>query len=248
MKRFFTFIICIVTACAFFCSGCNTPSNTVPKRCPVSLPGYSFPACSVEERQICRLDAGDPSAPLVLYIGGIHGNEKTGISLCWDLAEGIADSSIDISGKRVIIIPVFNPDGTAANTRYNINGVDLNRNYPAENRQVSKVNGLEPVNQPESRFIYELILDEKPEKIIVLHEALDCIDYDGPGKQLAEQMAAVCPLEVKKLGARPGSLGAWAGETLGIPIICVEFSEADSKLSDGQLWQRYKEMMLAPLD
>jgi murein peptide amidase A len=243
-----TFVICIFIICAFLCCGCQSPARVSAEAGTQGLLSYSFPARSVQGRQICRLDAGNPTDPAVLYIGGIHGNEKTGISLCWDLAEGIADSSIDISGRRVIIIPVFNPDGVAANLRYNANGVDLNRNYPALNREASEVNGVEPINQPESKYIHELILAEQPESIVVFHGYLNCIDYDGPGRELAEKMAAVSPLEVKKLGARPGSLGAWAGETLGIPIICVEFSESDSRLSDKQLWQRYKAMTLSVID
>lgn len=33
------------------------------------------------------------------------------------------------AGTRIIVIPSANPDGTAANTRYNARNVDLNRNY-----------------------------------------------------------------------------------------------------------------------
>ena len=60
-------------------------------------------------------------------------------------------------------------------------------------------------------------------------------------------MAQYCALPVKKVGARPGSLGSYAGVTLGIPIITFEMTEADSKLNSEAIWQKYGRALLAAI-
>ena len=64
---------------------------------------------------------------------------------------------------------------------------------------------------------------------------------------LAERMGQYCALPVKKLGARPGSLGSYAGVTLGIPIITFEMTQADSELNTEALWQKYGKALLAAI-
>jgi len=58
-------------------------------------------------------------------------------------------------------------------------------------------------------------------------------------------MARYCDLPVRKLGARPGSLGSYAGENLRIPIITFELPcDADS-LDSKSLWTRYGSALIA---
>ena len=122
----------------------------------------------------------------------------------------------------VWIAPDLNPDGVAAGTRHNAHGVDLNRNFEAANRENSRQYGMVGLSEPESRALHGLIVTYRPDRIISIHQPLRCIDYDGPASGLARVMVAECDLPLQKLGARPGSLGAYAGATLGIPIITVE--------------------------
>jgi protein MpaA len=82
--------------------------------------------------------------------------------------------------------------------------------------------------------------------VISIHQPVDCIDYDGPGKRLAEAMAAQCPLMVKKLGGRPGSFGSFVGETLGKPIITLELPE-NAGMDAKKLWNTYGDAMIAAL-
>ena len=53
--------------------------------------------------------------------------------------------------------------------------------------------------------------------------------------------------DVKKLGARPGSLGSYAGVDLGIPIITFEMLQNDSGLDSDTLWQRYGKALVAAI-
>ncbi|MBW1939433.1 MAG: hypothetical protein JRI67_11870, partial [Deltaproteobacteria bacterium] len=87
----------------------------------------------------------------------------------------------------------------------------------------------------------------EPDRIVSIHQPLSCIDYDGPARMLADHMGQYCALPVKKLGAKPGSLGSYAGITLGIPIITFEMTEADSKLNSLALWQKYGKALLAAI-
>jgi protein MpaA len=142
---------------------------------------------------------------------------------------------------------VANPDGLANNTRYNAKGVDLNRNFEAANRFNSKQTGLVALSEPEARVIRQLIQQYNPDRIVSIHQPLSCIDYDGPARMLADRMGQYCPLPVKKVGARPGSLGSYAGVTLGLPIITFEMTQADSKLDSAALWRKYGRALLAAI-
>lgn len=78
------------------------------------------------------------SAKEVVYIdGGHHGNEYLGTSLAWLTAKWYIDGwaegkqeVIDVlQNTEVHVLIMLNPDGNDIDTRWNINQVDLNRNY-----------------------------------------------------------------------------------------------------------------------
>jgi protein MpaA len=200
---------------------------------------------SVEGRPIECLRLGD--GPAVLYIATIHGDEAAGTPLLQRLAEVLNAEPRRRVGHSVYLIPVANPDGFAANERGNVRGIDLNRNFPADNWRASSRNGVAPLGQPEARALHDLIEQIQPVAIISIHQPLRCLDYDGPGRELAQAMAAACDLPVRKLGGRPGSLGSYAGETLGIAIVTVELPRSADNLSTDDLWDRYGDMLLVPL-
>jgi protein MpaA len=60
-------------------------------------------------------------------------------------------------------------------------------------------------------------------------------------------MAKYCDLPVKKLGAKPGSLGSYAGLTLAIPIITLELQQSDSQFGPESLWRKYANTLLAAI-
>ncbi len=182
-----------------------------------------------------------------LILSAIHGNEDAGTPLVNRLSRHLQKNTPLLIGRRVVIIPVLNPDGRAARVRYNAHGVDLNRNFESNNRVNNQTNGLGALSEPETKILVDIINEYRPNKIVALHQPLACVDYDGPGLRLAQAMAEACPLPVKKLGARPGSLGAYSGETLHIPTITLEMNAADSNLSDQALWDMYGQSLLAAI-
>ena len=209
-----------------------------------AVPRFRMLGRSVQGRPILAQVFGD-GANTTLFIATIHGNEAVGTPLMSLLADHLADHPELLKDRCVVVVAVANPDGMAARTRENVRGVDLNRNFEAGNRINNRTNGLGALSEPESRAIRAVIQEFSPDRIITLHQPLNCIDYDGPAKALAARMARYCRLPVKKLGARPGSLGSYTGEELGIPTITMELPATASKLSEQALWDQYGETVLA---
>ncbi|HQE27694.1 MAG TPA: DUF2817 domain-containing protein [Phycisphaerae bacterium] len=181
---------------------------------------------------------------IILILATIHGNETAGTPLVRKLSEYLVAYPEILEGKRVILVPVANPDGMAANRRTNARGVDLNRNFPAWNYSATGNHGAQPLSEPESRALHELIVKYPPRRIISIHQPLNCIDYDGPAEGLARAMATSSRLPLKKLGSLAGSLGSFAGISLNTPIITVEFARSADDLSPETLWARYGRMLL----
>jgi protein MpaA len=180
-------------------------------------------------------------------IATIHGNEAAGTPLVAKFEEWLKSNPTELDGRRVVIMPVANPDGFAENIRFNENGVDLNRNFPAGNWGGANVKpGASPLSEPESRALMRVLCQYFPNRAVSIHQPLNCIDYDGPAEKMAEAMAAKCQLPVKKLGSRPGSLGSFFGVTLGKPIITLELP-ADAGMDGEKLWHEYGEALIAAL-
>lgn len=146
--------------------------------------------------------------------------------------------------SRILIVPVANPDGHSVKRRLNRNGVDLNRNFPADNRRNQKRYGDQALSEPESRALHGLIEAQQSDVMVSIHQPVTCVDYDGPesAKILAKRMADACNLPLKKLGSRPGSLGAYFGETLRRPIITLELPPLTPK-DPSKLYARYGEAL-----
>ncbi len=208
--------------------------------------GKSFDGRPIE----CIVHGTGPD--VLMVIATIHGNEAAGTPLVAAFSEWLTTHPNELVGRQVVIIPVANPDGFAANERFNARGVDLNRNFPAGNWKEEKVekvslHGHAPLSEPESRILMQLVSRYYPNRLVSIHQPLECVDYDGPGQPLAEAMGAVCPsLPVKKLGGRPGSFGSFVGESLGRPIITLELPK-EAGMDSQQLWQTYGESLIAAL-
>jgi len=193
---------------------------------------------SIEKRPITYTVLGQ--GPDVIFIlAAIHGNENAGTPIVNRLERYLQQNPELLKGRKVLLLPVANPDGVARNNRYNARGIDLNRNFPASNRINSYRFGYSALSEPEARAIALLIQQYAPDRIVSIHQPLACIDYDGPSRALAARMAEHCNLPLKKVGAKPGSLGSYAGITLDIPIITLELPRAADKLNQEHLWQQY---------
>lgn len=230
-----------VTGCQWQPKDPYAPVIATPQLIRSETLGYS-----VQERPIDLISIGSGENK-ILIIATIHGNENAGTPLVGRLLNELKTRSALLEGRTVLIVPIANPDGYALDTRGNASGIDLNRNFPASNRIDNEVHGLGGLTEPESTVLHDLILIEEPSHIVTIHQPLYCLDYDGPGEDIAKHMGRYCSLPVKKLGSRPGSLGSFAGVEQNIPIITMELAKEDSELTVAQLWTRYGYALLAAI-
>jgi protein MpaA len=201
--------------------------DAAPAATSSSVVGRSLEGHPIEYRRWGR------ERPRVMFIATIHGDEPAGTPLLKRLERALDERPELRAGRSVLIVPLANPDGLAQGRRGNARGVDLNRNFPAGNWKERRVNGTAPLSEPESLALNELIQRYRPDRIISIHQPLACIDYDGAARDLAQAMSGAGNLPVRKLGARSGSLGSYAGLTLGIPA--------------PTLWRRYGPLLLTAI-
>ena len=249
MRKLINFIL--ITG--VFLSGCAGPQKSNIDKLIISSPyhaasqwvgRYHVVGTSVENRQIECLVLGE-GEDVALIMASIHGNENVGTPLVLQLTEYLQQHRHLLRGRKIVLLPVANPDGVFYNCRFNAHGVDLNRNFQAANRRNNAQFGQTALSEPEARVIEQLIRQYAPDRIVTIHQPLSCIDYDGPGEAMANCMARYCDLHIRKLGAKPGSLGSYAGETLGIPIITFELPNRHGGFNSEQLWERYGAALIA---
>ena len=81
------------------------------------------------------VDAALASAPVILWLSGnVHGNEESGADASLDALYNLAardDCVVDdiLANAVVVILPIQNPDGREEQTRRNLNGFDMNRDW-----------------------------------------------------------------------------------------------------------------------
>jgi len=249
-KNYFVILLVCCALAILVLSGCAEPVRypEVVSELPSAevLVQRQIVGTSVDNRPIECIMLGQ--GPDVIFIlATIHGNEPAGTPLVRQLSKYLQQNTQLLTGKKVVLLPVANPDGLYSNSRFNANGVNLNRNFATDNRINKRKFGYKALSEPETRTIEKLISKYKPDRIVSIHQPLACIDYDGSAYSLANEMAQHCELPIKKLGAKPGSLGSYAGLTLGIPIVTFEMFQNDSSLNDDVLWQRYGAALLSAI-
>lgn len=180
----------------------------------------------------------------IFILAAIHGNEQAGTRLVESLSDYLCRHPRLVEGRCVVLMPVANPDGVERNIRGNSYGVDLNRNFATANHVQSARHGEEPLSEPESRIIAAVIRQWQPDRILSLHQPLNCLDYDGQSEVLAEFLAGHGSLPLKKLGSLPGSLGSYAAER-NIPIVTLELPRAADQEDTNSLWNTYGRYLLA---
>ncbi|CNE06323.1 murein peptide amidase A [Yersinia rohdei] len=177
--------------------------------------------------------AANPTANTGLIIAGTHGDESAAI-----VALSCALRSISPQQQRHHVILAVNPDGCQLGLRANANGVDLNRNFPAQNwqsgdtvyrwnsaaeaRDVVLSTGEHAGSEPETQALCTLIAQLSPRWVVSFHEPLACIE-DPASSALGARLAAnfALPLVTTVGYATPGSFGSWCAE-LDLPCITAE--------------------------
>ena len=132
----------------------------------------------------------------VLIAGVIHGDEPDGEYLINRYLSNKTDTK-----NRLLFIPCLNPDGKAQNKRTNANNVDINRNFPAKNWELTEkgdfFGGEKPASEVETQFLIYIIERYVPDLIITLHEPYSVVNYDGPAKSEAQKISDITGYKVE---------------------------------------------------
>jgi len=155
---------------------------------------------SVQGRTIWGLKITDnptveEDEPEVRICGCHHGNELMSVELplllAWYLVDNYgSDPYIEglVDDRETWIIPMVNPDGREANTRYNANGIDLNRDYGYMWGVYSDC-----YTQPETRAIRTHALDNNFVLSLSFHTSGDIVNYiwNYKGQPVADNAVVV---------------------------------------------------------
>ena len=154
----------------------------------------------------------DAAARKLLLVGCIHGNECAGIAILSALERRRIPA-----GVQLWLVPEMNPDGTAADTRQNAHGVDLNRNFPFQWQRVTDPtydSGPRAGSEPETRAAMALIRRIKPAVTIWYHQHMDLVDMAGGDRGVARRYAQLSGLAATCLAFLPGTAPSWSNHLL----------------------------------
>ena len=211
----------------------SAPATQAPTPTPTPVPTpvlvnrtitFGF---SVHGRPLTATEIGNPaSIHRVLIVGSIHGDELAGDQIAAALKIATPRTDADLW-----IVPMLNPDGAAAHTRQNANGVDLNRNFayrwqPINHRGSLDYSGPAPLSEPESAAAATLIDRIRPTLAIWFHQHLAVVDDSEGPVAIERRFSALVGLPLARLTDYPGSVAGWQNFTFGPTAFVVELAAA----------------------
>lgn len=129
---------------------------------------------SVEGRsiEIATLGQGDWR---LLVVAGLRGDDQTSIALVERWAVHLSSPQATPRGATITLVRDANPDGRARRQRANAHGVELDHNFSASNWRKLPSNGQWlsgrlPESEPETRALSDLIVQQRPDAVLVLED------------------------------------------------------------------------------
>jgi len=202
--------------------------------------GYSETGKVIEGYEI-----GSGEDCLFLF-AAIHGNEMGTAALLNQLVLEIAlNPKLVSETKKLIIIPVANPDGYYERTdNLNANGVNLNLNFGTFDWQPygpeGNFAGLAPFSENESQVIKQVVEQYQPSVMISFHSHGNLISPEAgeSSLELAKWYADHTGYAYFEDWDYPGTATKWFVETINKPAITVEISkdlQSDWEINKGVL-------------
>ncbi|HET9102066.1 MAG TPA: M14 family zinc carboxypeptidase [Solirubrobacteraceae bacterium] len=168
---------------------------------------------SVQGRPLVAWTYGSPRARRrIMIIGCIHGNECAGLAITSALRRRAVPR-----GVQLWVVPEANPDATAAGTRKNAHGVDLNRNFPYRWAPITTPvydAGPRPASEPETRALMALVRRVRPAVTITYHQHMDLVDESGGDLGVERRYAQLSGLRPTCLTFLSGVETRWSNHLL----------------------------------
>lgn len=122
----------------------------------------------------------EEAEPEIQWVGCHHGDETISVEVPYYIAEHLlenygTDPEVTwlVDNREFWIIPMLNPDGHTAGSRYNAQGTDLNRNYLCPCR----CNAGTAFSAPESRALRDFNVGMNPVTSLTFHSGAVCVNY-----------------------------------------------------------------------
>ena len=152
----------------------------------------------------------------VLVVGAVHGNEPVSPPTVRALVD--ADIAPDV---ELWLLPELNPDGVAAGTRCNANGVDLNRNFPWA--WMPEDGGPGPLSEPESAAAVALVDRIEPDLVVWVHQPYGYVSSIATtDDRFEEAWAAGSGTRVRPDVTQHGGGESWTALEAGLPSMLIE--------------------------
>ncbi len=173
---------------------------------------------SVEGRPIRSVTIGNGVQRVFMW-SQMHGNESTTTKAVLDLMNFLAsntDAALKIRQQCTIrILPILNPDGANAYTRFNANQIDLNRDAQNRSQPESQIlraefDSFKPnfcFNLHDQRTIYNVGGSSKPATVSFLAPAHDAMRTISKTRKVSMQLIAAMNETLQKI--IPGQVGRY---------------------------------------
>ncbi|MEI7918003.1 MAG: DUF2817 domain-containing protein [Candidatus Saccharibacteria bacterium] len=203
-------------------------------------------------------DTFGSGAQVVLYVGNIHGNEKSTKYLMDAWIDELESNVRSIpSNKTIVVISTINPDGFAAGGRSNSNNVDLNRNFPTSDWQTDIIDpthqsvpgggGATALSEPESQALANYTLQLNPHLTMSFHSSAGYAigNQSGNSADLATEYAGLTGYQDMTGNDTAfsypitGTYDDWLREESGLISVVVELSSNTSSqfnINKAALW------------
>lgn len=178
--------------------------------------------------------AAEKAPKKILVFSLIHGDEFPSGSVARSWMERLTKVE---PRNHWRVVPILNPDGVKTGTRFNANGVDVNRNFPTKNwekealaswekkqkKDPRRFPGKTPNSEKETKCAIAHIDDFQPDLILSIHTPYGVLDFDGP--KITPPNFPHIPW--KSLGNYPGSLGRYMWVDRSKPTLTIELGSGN---------------------
>ncbi len=184
---------------------------------------------SVQGRDLVAWHLGETGTPTYVLVSTMHGNEPHTRAILEALRDGPA-----FDGFNVWVVPTYNPDGLAAGTRRNAHGVDLNRNFPYDWRDLdgNYESGPHPGSEPETQAMMAFLAEIRPRRLLSFHQPLLGVDTDTKDAAFARRVARTLRLPSRTLdcgGVCHGTMTGWFNHHFKGSALTVEYGAHPSR-------------------